>query len=86
MTQGTGSQQLVRIATAYAASLAFGVTFLVATMAGVDGATALWRSAMAIVIACVIGRLLVTPVVNVVLSALARDEAEREKVNSEDRS
>lgn len=77
MTAATGSQELVRLATAYLASVAFGVTFLVATLTGSDGLTALIRSAIAVAIACIAGQLLTPPVVNVVLSAMARDEAER---------
>lgn len=78
MTAGTGSQQLVRLATAYLASVAFGVTFLVATLSGTDGLTALLRGAIAVFIACLAGPLLMPPVINTVLSAMARDEAERQ--------
>jgi len=78
MKSGNGSQELTRLATAYFASIAFGVTFLVASLTGVDGGTALLRSVTAAVIAMAVGWLLATPVVNVVLSAMARDEAERQ--------
>ncbi len=78
MKSGNGSQELTRLATAYFASIAFGVTFLVASLAGVDGGTALLRSVTAAAIAMAIGWLLATPVVNVVLSAMARDEADRQ--------
>ena len=78
MTEGNGSQELVRIAMAYLASIAIGVTFLVANLMGADGLTALWRSVIAVVIACVASQVLVPPVVNAVLSAMARDEAERQ--------
>ncbi|MCA8977631.1 MAG: hypothetical protein KDC98_23100 [Planctomycetes bacterium] len=77
MTEANGSQELVRIATAYMASLAFAVTFLVATLTGTDGLTALGRSVVAVLIACVASQLLVPPVINVVLAAMARDEALR---------
>ncbi|MCA8951826.1 MAG: hypothetical protein KDE27_20115 [Planctomycetes bacterium] len=77
MTQDTGSQELARIATAYLASIAFGATFLIATLTGTDGATALIRSVIAVIAACVVGRLLLGPAINAVLTAMARDEAER---------
>jgi len=78
MTEGNGSQELVRIATAYLASFAFGLTFLVATLAGVDGLTALIRSVIALAVAIVAGQLLIATVVNSVLNAMARDEAKRQ--------
>lgn len=78
MKSGTGSQELTRQATAYFASIAFGVTFLVASLAGVDGGTALGRSVTAAVIAMIVGWLLAAPVVGVLISAAARDEAERQ--------
>lgn len=77
MTEESGSQELVRIATAYLASIAFGVTFLVATLTGADGTTALLRGVVATIAACVVGRLLFGPAVGVVLAAMARDEAAR---------
>ena len=77
MKSGNGSRELTRIATAYVASLAFGVTFLVATWAGVEGSTALLRSVTAGGIALLGGWLLMAPLVDTVLTALARDEAKR---------
>ena len=77
MKSGTGSQELTRLLTAYATSIAFGTTFLVATLAGVDGLTSLWRSATVAAIALVAGNLLAPPVVDAVLTAIARDEAKR---------
>jgi hypothetical protein len=78
MESGQGSQELVRIATAYFVSIAFGTTFLVASLAGVDGLTALLRAVLVGAIALVAGRLLSAPVVDVVLAAMARDEARRQ--------
>lgn len=78
MKSGTGSQELTGLATAYIASIAFGVTFLVASLAGVDGGTALVRSVTAAGIAMVLGWLLAAPVVGVIISAAARDEAARQ--------
>ena len=78
MKSGTGSQELTRLLTAYLTSIAFGITFLVASLVGVDGLTALWRSVTAAAVTLVVGRLLATPVVDTILSALARDEAKRQ--------
>lgn len=77
MKSGTGSQELIRLATAYLASIAFGLTFLIATLSGVDGGTTLLRSVTAGGIALVVGWFLATPVVDAVLTAMARDEARR---------
>jgi hypothetical protein len=77
MKSGNGSIELTRLATAYLASIAFGTTFLVATLTGVDGLTALWRGTIAGGCALVAGWLLAAPVVDVILSAIARDEAKR---------
>ncbi|MFO1076183.1 MAG: hypothetical protein U1E73_00490 [Planctomycetota bacterium] len=77
MTRGSGSQELVRIATAYLASIAFCVTFLVATLAGASGLTALLRGAIATAATAFAAPLLAAPVVNTVLEAMARDEARR---------
>ncbi len=78
MKSGNGSQELTRLLTAYLTSIAFGITFLVASLVGVDGLTALWRSVTAAGVTLVVGRLLATPVVDTILSALARDEAKRQ--------
>lgn len=77
MKPGTGSHELTRLVTAYCTSFAFGLTFLIATFAGVDGGTALSRSVLVAVVALVLGYLLATPVVDAVLEAMARDEAKR---------
>lgn len=77
MKSGTGSHELTRLATAYCTSIAFGLTFLIASFTGVDGGTALLRSVTVGGIALVLGYLLATPVVDVVLAAMARDEAKR---------
>ena len=76
----SGSQELTRLLTAYLASIAFGVSFLCASLAGVDGLTTLWRSATACLVALVAGQLLAPPVVDAVLAAIARDEAKRQAV------
>ena len=78
MKSGTGSHELTRLATAYLTSIAFGLTFLVASAVGVDGSTALLRAVVAGGVALVLGHLLATPVVDAVLTAMARDEAKRQ--------
>lgn len=78
MKSGTGSQELTRLATAYLTSIAFGVTFLVASLAGVDGGTALLRGVFAAVGGLVLGTLLAPLIVDTVLTAMARDEAKRQ--------
>jgi hypothetical protein len=78
MKSGTGSQQLTRLATAYLTSIAFGVTFLVASLGGVSGTTALLRSVAAAGAALVLGMVLAPPVVDTVLNAMARDKAKRQ--------
>jgi hypothetical protein len=77
LKSGTGSQELTRLAAAYLTSIAFAVTFLAASLSGVDGITALWRSVVAGGAALALGWLLAPPVIDVVLSAMARDEARR---------
>jgi uncharacterized membrane protein YccC len=77
MQSGNGTHELTRQATAYIASVAFGLTFLIASLMGVDGMTALLRSITAGSIGLVVGWLLAAPVIDVVLSAIARDEAAR---------
>lgn len=84
MKSGTGSHELTRLATAYCTSIAFGLTFLIASFTGVDGTTALWRSITVAAIALVLGYLLASPVVDAVLTAMARDEAKRATEDKED--
>lgn len=77
MNPGRGSQELVRLAAAYLTSVVFGLTFLVGIASGVDGTTALVRGVVAGALALIASQLLAPPVVDVVLNALARDEARR---------
>ena len=78
MNSGNGSQELTRLSTAYRASIVFGASSLIASAAGVDVATALWRGVIAGGVALVAGNFLAPPVIDVVLAALARDEAKRQ--------
>ena len=84
MKSGNGSQELTRLSTAYLTSIVFGVAFLVASATGSDGLTALWRAAACGACALVAGQLLAPPVVDVVLAAMARDEAKRAAERKED--
>ena len=77
MGKESGSQELSRIATAYTASLAFGLTFLVALACGCELGSALLRASIVLGAALLGGRLLAAPVVDVILAAMARDEAKR---------
>ena len=78
MMSGTGSQELTRLAAAYLTSIAFGVAFLVAVLVGADGLTALYRGVVSGGIALIAAHLLAPPVIDVVLDALARDQAKRQ--------
>jgi hypothetical protein len=73
----SGSQELTRLLTAYLTSIAFGTAFLIASLAGADGLTVLWRSVVVGGIALVAGQLLAPPVVGAIVAAAARDEAKR---------
>ncbi|MCK5944934.1 MAG: hypothetical protein KAI24_23300 [Planctomycetes bacterium] len=77
MNSGIGSQELTRIAAAYITSITFGIAFLSAVLAGVDGLTALGRSVIAAGCGLVGANLLAPPVIDVVLSSLAKEEARR---------
>lgn len=84
MDEGAGSQELSRRATAYVVSVVFGLTFLIAQLRGADATTALQRGLVALAIAMIAGRLLCAPVVDVVLSALARDESKRKAAQAKE--
>lgn len=73
----SGSQELTRLITAYLTSIAFGTSFLVASLAGVDAMTVLWRSVLVGGMALVAGQLLAPPVVDALIAAAAREEARR---------
>ncbi len=77
MKSGTGSE-LARLLAAYLTSIAFGLTFLVASLAGVDGLTALWRGVVAGALALGASHLLAPPVVDAIVTAVAREEAKRQ--------
>ena len=84
MESGNGSAEVTRLAAAYMTSIVFGVSFLTASLFGVDGMTALWRSIIAAGCALVAAQFLAPPVVEVVLSAMARDEARRNAENNQE--
>jgi hypothetical protein len=79
MESGRATHELTRLAAAYLTSISFGIAFLVASLAGVDGLTALLRAACAAGAAWLASWFLVPPVIGVVLAALVRDEARRRK-------
>ena len=78
MKSGPATQELTRLLAAYLTSIAFGVTFLVASLAGVDGTTALWRGVVAGGLALAGAHLLAPPVVGAIVAAAAREEAARQ--------
>ena len=84
MNSGNGSQELTRLAAAYFTSITFGIAFLIAVVAGVNGLTALWRGVVAGGCALVAANFLAPPVIDVVLAALARDEAKRKATVEKD--
>ena len=71
----SGGRELVRMASAYLVCAAFGLTFLFSTLAGAQGTTALVRGVVVAGIALIVSRLLLKPVVDAVLTAMARDRA-----------
>lgn len=79
-----GSRELGRRASAHVVALAFGATYLTATVAGAGPGDALLRGCTAAGVAMVVGALLCQPVVDVVLDAIARDEARRRAQQQED--
>ena len=72
---GLGSQELVRRASAYMVCTAFGLTFLISTLSGAQGNTALLRGVVVAAITLAISHFLLKPVIDAVLDAMARDRA-----------
>ena len=70
---------MVRRVAAYLVCLAFGMTFLLSTLMGAQGDTALIRGVVVAGITLVVSRFLIKPVVDVVLDAIARDRAAAEE-------
>lgn len=70
-----GSNELVRAASAWLASLGFALAFLVSMWTSGGIATAVLRGAIAAVATLVVMRLLLRPLFAVLLDALARDRA-----------
>jgi predicted benzoate:H+ symporter BenE len=75
------STELTKRATAYVAGLSFAGTYLTSAALGASMYDSLARSCGVALCALIAGRLLVRPVVDVVLDALARDEARRAAEN-----
>ena len=72
-----GSKELARSAVAYMVSIAFCVTFLLANVWGASTGTALSRAVIVAFVTLFVSRLLIKPVVDVVLDAMARDQAKQ---------
>lgn len=65
----------MRRAAAYMVCTTFGLTFLISTFSGVQGNTALLRGVIVAAITLATSHLLLKPVIDVVLDAMARDRA-----------
>ena len=72
-----GSRETTRRVSARATGFAFAVTYLLAQLGGADPGTALQRGCVVAACSLLLGGALCRPVVDVVLDALARDEARR---------
>ena len=72
-----GSKEMTRRAAAHLTGLSFAVTYLAASMLGVDAMTALVRGSIAALAAMCVSHFLCRAVVDVVLDAAARDEVVR---------
>ena len=78
-----GTRSLARSSAAYLACLAFALVYLLsAAYAGAHWTTALMRGGIAAIVVLLIGRLLLYPLVDTVLSAVS--EAERERREAEE--
>ena len=73
-----GSTVLGKRATAKAAGIAFAITYLIASLCGADGMTCLLRATVTAAATLILAFFLARPVIDVVLDALARDEARRQ--------
>ncbi|MGE3173701.1 MAG: hypothetical protein AB7O97_13840 [Planctomycetota bacterium] len=73
-----GSDEIGRRASAKVTGIAFAITYLWAQLSGAGGLTALTRAAVVAVIALGLSYVLLRPVIDAVLDALARDEAKRQ--------
>lgn len=82
---GVGSQELTRASTTYLMCLCFAVTFLVTTLYGGSPLTAVIRGSVVAIIARVIAPLLLRPVINTILDAMARDTSVSDKTGSEEK-
>jgi hypothetical protein len=60
--------------------VAFAVGYLLTTLMGAGGLTAVWRGTVVAVFALVLGRGVIGPALSSVLDAMARDQAEADLV------
>jgi hypothetical protein len=72
-----GCRELTRALSAYLASLAFAVAFLVTTLCGGSLWTATLRSSAAAAATLLVGSFLLRPLFSTILDAMARDRAEQ---------
>lgn len=79
-----GGHELAKRATAHLVGFAFALTYLAAVAAGAGASDALWRGCITAAAALCAGPLLCRPVVDVILDALARDEARRAAAHGEE--
>ena len=78
-----GTRSLARSSAAYLACLAFAIVYLLsAAYASAHWTTALLRSGIAAIIVLIVGRVLLYPLVDTVLSAVS--EAERQRREAEE--
>jgi hypothetical protein len=72
-----GKNELSKSAGVYFAGLAFALTYLLTTIFGGSGMTAVIRSTVVAVLTMLVGSYLIRPVIDTILDAIARDEANK---------
>ncbi len=77
-----GKNELSKSAGVYFAGIAFALTYLLTTVFGGNGMTAVIRSTVVAGLTMIIGPFLMRPVINTILDAIARDRAT--KASAED--
>lgn len=70
-----GTRDLVRATTAYVACLTFALTYLLTTLLGGDGMTAVIRATVVAIVTLALGSFLFRPVLSTIFDAMARDQA-----------
>ena len=80
---GAGSRELARGATAYLASFAFVIAFLLTTLSGGSPLTAAIRGGIVAVATLVLGGFLMSALIGTLLDAIARDRVAAESAAGE---